>query len=843
MGKTAGVTISTNSGAPGNSSTIRIRGGASLNASNDPLIVIDGVPIENVEMGGAPNILSTINPADIENFTILKDASATAIYGSRASNGVILVTTKRGGRKLSINYKLTTSIYTIPKTVDVLSGDEFRSIMEEQYPGNQAVIDLMGEANTNWQNEIYQTAFGHDHVLSVSGQYKTVPMRLSVGYNNTDSTLKTYNFERTTINAGIDPSFLNDHLKFSLNSKLMNNNNNFADQDAIAGAVAYDPIQAVHNDNMRWLGYSTWTQNPIDKNSAGIDLATGNPVARLELTDNTSKVIRSISNAKVDYKFHFLPDLKATINVAYDFAHSEGHNNVHDSTQWVYIPIPGGGQFSEYEDTRENSLFDSYLSYNIELSELMSKVSAMAGYSWSHFYRHSNDSILDYAKTILSRKNDFETEYYNIGFFGRINYDFMERYLMTFTLRNDATSRFSPDNRWGLFPAGAFAWKINKEQFMASMANVSELKLRIGYGITGQQDIVSGNDYPYFAKYTRSDDASRYRFGNDFYYTLRPDGYDANIKWETTKTTNIGIDLGFYNDRITGSVDYYKRTTTDLIGFVPVASGTNFASSILTNVGSMENSGLELNVNTKIISQAEMVWQFGFNLSYNKNEITSLNLNNDPNYTVSTGLVQGTTSGTIQIHKVGYPINSFYVYEQLYDETGNIVEGEYVDRNDDGQVNSSDLYVYKKPAADFNIGLNTNYQYKNWNLGMSGRINMGNYVYNNVASNSTYANLYQPQNFLQNISSQAHDTKFQAPQYLSDYYIENGSFFKLDNISLGYAFNEILNNKLKLNVNFAIQNALVISGYKGLDPEINGGIDNNFYPRSRNFILGINVTF
>ncbi|MBN2486727.1 MAG: TonB-dependent receptor [Bacteroidales bacterium] len=844
VGKTAGVVISTNSGAPGNSSTIRIRGGSSLNASNDPLIVIDGVPIESMGMGGSPNILTTLNPSDIESFTILKDASATAIYGARASNGVILITTKRGDKKLSVNYKATASIYTVPKTIDVLSGDEYRELVRGLITDGiipASAENLMGDANTDWQNEIYRNALGQDHVLSVGGRVLEVPARLSLGYNNTDGILKTYKFKRSTLNFGVDPSLFDDHLTVSLNVKAMHNFNNFADQGAVGGAVSYDPTQPVMNGNTKYRGYTTWTSSS-DINGASIDLATANPVARLDLTDNTSKVVRAISSARFDYKFHFLPELKATVNMSYDYAKSEGHNNVADSTQWVYIPVKNGGRYNPYTDERKSRLFDYYMNYEKELSGIDSKISAMAGYSWSHFYRHSEDSVMNKEKTILDRKNELETEYYNVGFFGRANYDLKDRYLLTLTLRNDATSRFSPDTRWGLFPSYAFAWKINNESFMESFDKLSLLKLRLGYGVTGQQDIFT-DDYPYFATYTRSDAFARYQFGNEFYYTLRPDGYDAEIKWETTKTYNIGFDFGLYNDRITGSIDAYQRNTFDLIGIVPVAAGTNFTSTILTNVGSMENKGLEFIVNAKILSSKDLVWELGYNISYNQNKITGLDLNKDPNYIVLTGGVMGTTSGTIQLHKIGYPARSFYVYKQMYDEQGSPIEGQYVDREPDGQLNSSDLYPYKSPAADVLMGINSRLVYKNFDFLVNGRASIGNYLYNNVAANTSYATVYSPMNYIQNVTTQAYDTRFTESQYLSDYYIENASFFKLDNVSLGYTFDKLMDDKIRLNLNLAVQNVLTITGYKGLDPEMNGGIDNNVYPRSRNYILSLNLNF
>ncbi|MBL0740057.1 SusC/RagA family TonB-linked outer membrane protein [Chryseolinea lacunae] len=841
MGKTAGVSITTNSGAPGNASTIRIRGGASLDASNDPLIVIDGVPITNNNLGGSPNILATLNPNDIETFTVLKDASATAIYGSRASNGVIIITTKRGGKEFKINYTVTGTAYTAPKKVDVLKGDEFRALMNQQWSGTPAALSLMGTANTDWQKEIYRTAIGQDHSLNISGTAKKIPYRVSVGYNNTDGILKTYNFKRTTASIGLDPTFLNNSLKVNINVKGMLNDNNFADQGAIGDAVAYDPTQPVYNGNKRWLGYTTWTT--AGPEGPSINLAPGNPVARLNLTDNTSTVKRSIGNAKFDYELPFLKDLHANLNLAYDYSETRGRNNVRDSTQWVYLPTTAGGRINPYQATSKNQLLDFYLNYSKELKSIDSKIDVMGGYSWSHFYNAGSDSTMNQKSEGTTRVNVYESEYYLLSFFGRLNYTFKGKYILTGTLRDDATSRFAPSNRWGLFPAVAFAWKISDETFLSESKTLSSLKLRLGYGVTGQQDI--GADYPYIATYTRSDIAARYRFGNTLYNTLRPDGYDANIKWEQTTTVNAGLDFGLFQNRITGSLDVYEKESKDLLAKIPIAVGTNFTSTLYTNVGTMKNRGVELNLSADVISTDDVQWTVGYNVTYNKNEITKLNLTDNPDFNIPLGNVGGTTSGTIQVQKVGYSRQSYFVYQQIYDTNGKPVEDAYVDRNNDGVINTSDLYVYQKPDATVYMGINSRLNVKNWDFSFSGRASFGNYVYNNVAANSTYRTLYNSMQFLSNVSKLANDTQFTTAQNtrFSDYYIENASFFRMDNINLGYTFRELYREKLNVRIGAGVQNVFVITKYKGLDPEVSGGLDNNFFPRTRTFFLSLNATF
>ncbi len=842
-GKTAGVSITSNSGAPGNTSTIRIRGGSSLNASRDPLIVIDGVPMSNINLGGSSNILSTLNPNDIETFTVLKDASATAIYGLRASNGVIIITTKRGGKDFKINYNVTGTMYTIPKKVDVFSGDEYRELINEQFAGNNAGLSLLGDSDTDWQEEIYQTAYGQDHNLNFSGTAAKIPYRVSMGYNNTDGILKTYNFERGTVAIGLDPSFFKNALKVNINVKGMLNNNNFAEQRAVGNAIAYDPTKPVYNENERWRGYTTWTTGGI--NGPSINLAPANPVAQLELTDNTSEVKRSIGNIKLDYAIPFVKGLSTSLNLGYDVTESNGHNNVRDSTQWIYLPTVAGGRYSPYRAKSKNTLLDFLVNYTKELKSIDSRVDVMGGYSWAYFNLSGADSTMNAKGEASTPPNVYETDYQLLSFFGRANYTLKDKYIFTATLRADATSRFSKEqgNRWGKFPAFAFAWKLKQENFLQSVNTISDLKLRVGYGVTGQQDV--GGDYPYISYYTRSNNAARYQFGDTFYNTLRPDGYDVNIRWETATTVNAGLDFGLFQNKITGSLDFYQTKTNDLIANVPIPAGTNFVSNLNTNIGSMENTGIELNVNAELVSTDDFQWQFGYNISYNKNEITQLNLNNDPNYYVPVGGIGGTTSGTIQLQKVGYSRQSFFVYQQIYDDNGNPIEDTYVDRDKNGVINTNDLYVYKQPDAKVLMGINSRANYKNWDLSFSGRVNLGNYVYNNVASNSTYRSLYSSMEYLSNVSTLANDTKFTNAlnTRFSDYYIENASFFRMDFINLGYTFKGIVQEKLKVRVGAGVQNAFVITKYSGLDPEISGGLDNNFFPRTRAFLLSLNVEF
>lgn len=844
-GKVAGVQITSGGGAPGEGATIRIRGGSSLSASNDPLIVVDGVPLDNEGVAGMRNPLNTINPNDIETFTVLKDASATAIYGSRASNGVILITTKSGAaskeeKSIHLEYNGTFSLYTPTKKLDVLGADEFRSIINERYADNEAITGMLGDASTDWQSEIYKNAFGMDHYLGASGNYKFLPYRVSAGYTDQDGILKGDNLKRTTLAANLTPSFFDDHLKVTLNARGMFIDNTFADRGAIGAAIQMDPTKPVKDPDSPYGGYWAWTQ----PNGDPVAQATANPVALLEMRDDISNVKRFIGNARFDYKFHFLPELRANLNMAMDNSKTDGSVFVPENAAFAYDAQKGGGVDRVYDQTKKNELLDFYLNYVREVSSINSRFDLMGGYSWQHYYREGTTFETNVARTDTVTNSDYATESYLVSFFGRFNYAFKDRYLLTFTLRNDGTSRFSPDTRWGLFPSMAFAWKINEEPWMANATPLSQLKLRAGYGVTGQQNIGQG-DYPYLARYTYSEPNAAYLLG-DYIITLRPEGYDENIKWEETTTWNLGLDYGFLDDRIYGALDFYFRETKDLINFIPVPAGSNLTNYILTNVGNLENRGVEFSITSRPVVKEDLNWYLTLNASYNENKITKLTASDDPNYLgVLVGGISGGVGNTVQIHSVGHPANSFFVYEQVFDADGNPIEGLYVDRNGDGEITDADRYHYKKPAADVWFGISSSIQYKDWDFSFSGRANFGNYVYNNVLSeNAVYERLYRPEGpYLGNVLADVTEIGFVTPQYLSNYFVQDGSFFRMDNIALAYNFRDIISAKTQLRLSFTVNNAFVITRYKGLDPEVSDGIDNRIYPRPRVYALGVNFTF
>lgn len=846
VGKSAGVVITTSGGAPGSGSTIRIRGGSSLRASNDPLIIIDGVPIDNNNVSGSSNFLSFVNPNDIESVSVLKDASATAIYGSRASNGVILITTKKGkvGGKLRVAYDGSVSVASPIKFVDVFSGDEIRKIAfdHKDLYGADSYTKL-GSQNTNWQKEIFRTATSHDHNLSITGAYKSLPYRASIGYTDQNGILVNTDMQRITGTINLNPSFLKNTLKVNVNAKAMNTDNNFGDNGAIGSSINMDPSQRIKDGNAASNGYYQWS-------NYGANLGTPNPVSQALDIANESEVNRFIGNIQFDYQLPFLTDLRANLNLATDYTKSDGYNNRPTTAPTVLINPLVWGRLEDYSAENKNNLLEFYLNYTKELTNIKSRVDATAGYSWQHFelqndryVRGVQDAEHNYQRTDSTARIN---ELYLVSFFGRLNYTLMDKYLVTFTLRNDGSSRFSEDNRWGIFPSAAFAWKIKDEAFLRNVGFVSDLKLRLGWGITGQQDI-GDRYYPYMALYRSSAEGSYYMVDNQYLPTLRPDAYDPQIKWEETTTLNVGLDFSFLKDRVSGTFDLYKRETDDLLNNVTIPTGSNFSNTLYTNVGSLENKGFELSLNVIPISKKDMSLNLGFNLTYNKNEITKLLMSDDPNFV---GILYGDAmTGQKQVTRVGESAHSFFVNKQVYDQNGNPIEGLYVDLSGQGGTvngDNADKYIFHNPAPDYLLGFSARFNYKNFDISANARASIGNYVYNQVAAGASYDQMYQI-GYWRNQAKFLDDTKFVKRQFTSDYFVENGSFFKLDNISAGYRFENIINN-MSARISFTVQNVLTVTEYSGLDPEVpytDGvpGIDNNFYPRARTFMVGLSLGF
>ena len=856
-GKIAGVSVISDGGTPGGSSTIRIRGGSSLNASNDPLIVIDGLAMDNSGVQGLSNPLSMVNPNDIETFTVLKDASATAIYGSRASNGVIIITTKKGsaGSAPKVTYDGNVSAGIIGSTLDVLSANEFR----EYVTANCLNPDVpLGSANTDWQDQIYRTAWSHDHNVTITGGLKNMPYRVSFGYTNQNGIVKTSNFERYTVSANIAPAFFDNYLKFNVNAKAMVAKNRYADGGAVGAALAMDPTRPVYDDgslNNAFGGFWQYSQNaeyndpdwPLTNNTN----ATQNPVALLEQKNDHAKSKSFVGNIEVDYKFHFFPDMRIHANVGADY--SEGRQTT-DISPYSYSNYYYGWYGNSYS-YKYNLSGNIYLQYMKEIGD--HSIDVMVGAEEQHFHRTgsnvgqgTNQLTGEAYNPSLREQTAFGYHSTLVSFFGRLNYTFLNRYLLTFTLRQDGTSRFSKDNRWGTFPSLALGWKLKEEAFLQDVDFLSDLKLRLGWGVTGQQNLGEDMDFPYMPLYTVSGNGAYYPFGDTYYTTLRAKEYNEDLKWEETTTWNAGIDYGFLNGRINGAIDFYYRETKDLINTVQIPTLSNFNSRLVSNIGSLKNTGIEFTINAKPIVTKDFTWDVGYNVTWNKNEITKLTGNDDPSYYVTAGgAVAGKIGSFVQVQKVGNPINSFYVYQQVYDSEGKPIENTFVDRNGDGVINSSDRYIYKKPAGDVLMGLTSKMTWKNWDFSFALRASLNNYVYNAVLSGNCSLGTIYNNNAYNNRLASSIGLGFNGDgdYYLSDYFVQNASFLRCDNISLGYSFDKLFStsayNGISGRVYATVQNPFVITKYGGLDPEVGSGIDNNIYPRPTTFLLGLSLQF
>ena len=839
-GKVAGVSITTNGGQPGSGSVIRIRGGASLNASNDPLIVVDGVPLSSVNLQG-------INPDDIETFTVLKDASSTAIYGSRASNGVILITTKHGkSGKPVVNFSTQLSAAYIPKEFPVLSSAQFRTIINSQ--GTATQKGLLGASSTDWQKEIYQTAVTTDNNLSISGSFKNLPYRVSGEYLNQTGILKTDNLRREVLSINLSPKFFDNHLKVEINVHGASTDSRSANTGAIGNAVSFDPTQSVYSTtNKHFGGYFEWTTNDTTPNS----LSNRNPVALLNQYDNENHALRSFGNLQLDYKFHFLPELHANANLGYDVAKYNGTTVVTADAAQSFNAVPTlRGQNNQYYNNYTNKVGEFYLNYVKDIQSIKSNINAVAGmgyYDNYNYYKNyasisaSNDTLPNSAPIYPSSFTESTLESY----YSRLIFTIDNKYVLMGSVRTDGSSKFAKNNRWGVFPSGAFTWKAKQENFFKNISVISDLKLRIGYGVTGNQDGIGL--YSYLNSYSQGGNSSQVNFGNSYYHSWTPSAYAADLKWEQTATTDAGIDFAFLNNRITGSIDYYYKKTQDLLATVFIPTLTNFGNQVTRNVGNMTDEGVDFVINASPIVNKNFTWDIGFNVAYNKFNITNLTVSKDSlakfvNYNV--GSISGGTGNTIQVQSVNYNPNTFYVLQQVYGKDGKPIEGAYVDQNRDGIINPSDLIHYKSPFAPFTLGFTTSLSYQKWTLSTVLRASVGNYMYNNVASNNAVVrNILNPSGFLQNAPSSVLNTNFYNNQFFSSYYVENASFLKMDNLGLSYNVGYLSKKSYNLRLSLNCQNVFTVTKYTGSDPEIYGGIDNVLYPRPRTITLGANLSF
>ena len=840
-GKVSGVQIMSNSGSASAGSTIRVRGGASLNASNDPLIVLDGVPLEQGGISGnSSNFLSMINPSDIESMTVLKDASSTAIYGSRASNGVIIITTKKGQQgAVKVNFNTTNSLQTRAQMVDMLSRDEFVNVINQFGTDNQK--SLLGTANTDWNDEVYRTAFGTDNNLSVSGSIdKWLPFRVSVGYYNQSGLVRKDNVERWTGNVVLTPSFFQDHLKLTINAKGTLNNNSFNNGGAVWAAATFNPTIPVYSGNDKYGGYN----EALDADGYPVNAGVRNPRGLVDLYDSKSKVSRFIGSMDVDYKVHFLPDLKLHATVGADYAKGDGtiHVPVYAAQSYNKDESLGGSDYKYGPQKNENRLLTLYANYAKYFEDIKSNVDLTAGYDYQYW---KSTTPLYYTKsaagTNLSTVKASDYRHVMLSYYGRVNYSFDGKYLLTATVRRDASSRFSKDTRWGTFPSVALGWTLTEEPWLKNQKVLSNLKLRASYGVTGQQEGI-GN-YNYLPVYTYSVTGAEAFINGQYINTYRPEAYVSDLKWETTTSWNFGLDFGFLNGRIGGAIDFYTRKTKDLLASVPTAAGTNFSKTILTNVGNVDSKGIEVSLNATPIQTKDWEWNLSYNFTWQNMKVKNLSLIKGGSQTnVKVG--PSIDAYQFQVLSEGYEPYMFYVYHQLYDsKTGKPIEGAYADLNNDGEINDADLYRYHSPAPKYIMGLSTSLRYKQLTLGMSFRANIDNYVYNGMGmSTGAFETVSYNNSQLNNLNTSFLKTGFKTRQYLSDYYVENASFLKLDNLSLSYNVGKI-NKWASLTVSAMVQNVFTITGYSGTDPEVPNGMDNSFYPRPRTYSVSLGLQF
>jgi TonB-linked SusC/RagA family outer membrane protein len=847
QGKIAGVSITTSGGAPGAPSTIRIRGNTSLNANSDPLYVIDGVPIDKSEVKGASNPLSLINPADIETFTVLKDASATAIYGNRASGGVILITTKKGlqGEKLRVELNSQTGFSTAARRYETLSAGDFRQLMLAN--GAPTQVATLGSSDTNWQNEIFRTAGTYDNTISLVGSVaKKVPFRVSYGNLYQEGIIITNKLKRNTGSISLSPTLLDEHLRIDVNAKGSVVDNRFVDYGQIATAAFFDPTQPVRSTESQFAHYGGYYQF-LAPTGAPLGNAPGNPVAAINNTNDVSTVKRLIGNVQLDYKVHGVEGLRANLNLGLDITRSKGSKDISPADFGNYnkdFPNDPGlnGAYSQYAQDKDMNLLEAYLAYGKQFGG--TKFDIQLGHAYQSFkdqgpnfltYRSDRTTLLNPAAVLTVP--GYYSQYVLLSYFGRATLNVQDKYLLTATLRNDRTSRFREDYRSGWFPALGLAWRIKGEDFLKDNNTISELKLRAGYGRTGQQDI--GGAYDTQPRYALGSSESQYLFGNGATgFITGPLGYNAALTWETTNTYNAGLDLGFLDNRLTATIDVYQRTASDLLQEVNVPAGSNLVNRLNANVGALRNRGIELGLNYGVLRSTDLNWDVNVNGAYNVNEITDLGQQDAGYPGQQVGDIGGGTGNQIQIRSVGYPTDAFYVFQQVYGPDGRPVQGVYVDRNNNGST-TDDFYRYKQPAPLVTLGFSSNLTYKKLVFAFTLRSNLGNYVYNgNDADRGNYSLSQSSTLFLNNVAPDVRNTGFTRQQLFSDYFIQNASFLRCQNISLGYNVGKVLGaSSLRITAN--VQNAFLITKYKGVEPEISNGIDRNFYPVARTYTLGI----
>lgn len=882
VGASPGVVVTPDGGKPDGAANIRIRGGASLSASNDPLIVLDGVPLANDGVQGMANPLAMIAPDNIESMTILKDASATAIYGSRASNGVIIITTKKGkSGKPQLNFSANFAVNTPRKTWNVLSADKFSALIRDHWGADSDAAAQLGTASTNWQDKVLRTSFNQEYSLSIGGKAGFLPYRVSASYTMNNGILKDSQMQRVTAGFNLTPEFFGGLLKINANVKGYYMRNQFSNEGAVGAAIAFDPTQPVHTYNATGnpdfpYFYNGYTSITTDRYNSWNINGTVNPLAIIKDRHDVSNVFRSNGNFQVDYALHFLPELHLNLNLGYDVSRSFENINIaqNSPTSWNESAKNGAGSNYHVYEMRRNTLLDFYLNYKKDFQAIQSYLDVMAGYSWQRFdaFGHNNgtvytsngfygpsttNGVLTIDPNTTKPGDHFNPDYYwnsgnliLVSFFGRLNYTFKDTYLLTVTLRDDGTSRFSKNNRWGLFPSVALGWKISEMPFFEkARETMNEFKLRLGWGVTGQQS-VSGY-FPYRPVYVQSTNTGS--FYPNLYTgkyegnisTLYPGIYNPDLKWEETTTWNVGLDMGWLNNRITLALDWYLRESKDLLSYVTVAPGGATSNMMDQNIGTLQNLGVEGTITAKPVVTDNFTWTTSLNVAWNKNKITKLNATDDENSYITTGGISGGTGNTVQVHKVGYPAYTYSLFEQVYDQNGDPIEGCFVDQNGDGTIDDNDRVLRHSKDPKVTMAWNNSFSWKGWDLSFQLRASIGNYVYNDVLStHSTLADTYNTSG-IHNLIDADHIFKggTTTNPYLSNYWLRNASFLRCDNITLGYTWTDVKGEIPSIRLYGAVQNPFVITGYNGLDPEVFWGIDNNIYPRPITVTLGVMATF
>ncbi|MCR1026253.1 SusC/RagA family TonB-linked outer membrane protein [Cellulophaga baltica] len=885
-GKMAGVRITSNGGQPDAAPNIRIRGGSSLSANNSPLIVIDGIPVDNTNPAGVGNPLSLINPNDIESFSVLKDASATAIYGSRASNGVIIIATKKGtSGEVKFNFTSDVSVSNVASTIDVMDSDQYVNFISTYHPSftnllgvddpNTTVTDnpltaaiegrIIGD--TNWQDEIFRTAISTNTNFSARANLGgKIPFRGSIGYTNTGGVVKTNDYERVTLSLKLTPAFLDDHLKVSLNAKGLFSDKNAIDEGgALGGAINMDPTKPVLDtsaDN-RFGGY--YQNTIVDGNRLLLD-GQSNPLALLKQRQRPEQVARILASLELDYKLHALPELRAVLNLGLEASKANIEETYLDNsiatyrfnnadtdinTNYVFNP---GVNYTEDQDIT-NTTLDAYLVYTKEFESFVKRFEVQGGYSYQNFENDGTKKIFRYddetgIREELIDPNNLTNRYFNVlnlqSFFGRTNIDLANQFLVTLSFRADGSSLFTKENRWGYFPAAAVAWKIGKAGFVANSNTINDLKLRLGAGKTGQQDITGAvGYYPSSPLFEIGSTTSQYLAGVNLYSAK---AFNPDLTWEKTTTYNVGLDFDLFAKGImSGSVDFYQKETKDLLAKTAVPPGQALSDAFVQNVGETESKGFEVNLNINPITTENFRLEFNSNVGYNRSEVTSLK-----DVTRITASESGLPTGTgvsLAYHTVGYQPYSAWVFKQVYDLNGDPISNAFVDINGDNIINNDDRYYETlRPNWTFGFGLNLNY--KNWDLSSSFRGQIGGQVFNARRLTSGWIDRAIPNNSnsLSNVldfNSDTATTSFvnvQGNIPFSDYFLEDASFLRMENIVIGFRVPNFLKDA-SLRIYGAANNLFVISDYSGQDPENFNAIDNNFYPRPRVFTLGLNLDF